>query len=143
MGNKFCIVIPARLKSTRLEQKLLRKVKGKPLIQWTWENSIKSNAKKVIVVTDSKEIVDIISSLGGNVFLSKREHSSGTDRINEFVISEGFNDEDIIINLQGDEPVIDIKIVNRFAEFMIEKIQIMHPYASRFHLERIKMISIR
>ena len=72
MGNEFCIVIPARLKSTRLEQKLLRQVKGKPLIQWTWENSIKSNAKKVIVVTDSKEIVDIISSLGGNVFLSKR-----------------------------------------------------------------------
>ena len=71
MGNEFCIVIPARLKSTRLEQKLLRQVKGKPLIQWTWENSIKSNAKKVIVVTDSKEIVDIISSLGGNVFLSK------------------------------------------------------------------------
>ena len=46
MGNEFCIVIPARLKSTRLEQKLLRQVKGKPLIQWTWENSIKSNAKK-------------------------------------------------------------------------------------------------
>ena len=135
MGNEFCIVIPARLKSTRLEQKLLRQVKGKPLIQWTWENSIKSNAKKVIVVTDSKEIVDIISSLGGNVFLSKREHSSGTDRINEFVISEGFNDEDIIINLQGDEPIIDIEIVNRFAEFMIEKnsnyASICKPFSSR------------
>jgi len=120
MGHKFCIVIPARLKSSRLEKKLLRKVDGKPLIQWTWENSLKSNADEVTVATDSQEIATTISSLGGNIFLSKKEHSSGTDRINEFVTSKQMNDDDIIINLQGDEPLIDIDIVNRFSEFMVE-----------------------
>ena len=142
----FVLLFQQDLNRQRLEQKLLRQVKGKPLIQWTWENSIKSNAKKVIVVTDSKEIVDIISSLGGNVFLSKREHSSGTDRINEFVISEGFNDEDIIINLQGDEPIIDIEIVNRFAEFMIEKnsnyASIYKPFSSREDQDDINKVKV-
>ncbi|MBA4729415.1 MAG: 3-deoxy-manno-octulosonate cytidylyltransferase [SAR86 cluster bacterium] len=121
MDSKFNIVIPARLESKRLHNKLLREVCGKPIIQWTWENSLSSNANSITVVTDSEDIKHIISELGGNVFLSKKEHESGTDRINEFISVNKVHDQELIINLQGDEPLLDMDFIDKFARFMVNR----------------------
>ena len=81
----YKILIPARLNSQRLKRKLLEKVDYRTIIQMTWEACLKTDAEEVVVVTDSDEIFELINNLGGSVFKSKKEHSSGTDRIQEYV----------------------------------------------------------
>ena len=83
MANGYKICIPARLESSRLEQKLLCNVNGKTIIQRTWERCLESSADTVTVITDSTEIFDLISDLGGDCFLSQSVHESGTDRLAE------------------------------------------------------------
>ena len=99
------IIIPARYSSTRLNAKPLIKVGGKPIIQWVYEQAktVKS-ADDVIVATDNQEIFDTCKAFGGKVEMTSTEHQSGTDRIAE-VISR-HNEYDLIVNLQGDEPLI-------------------------------------
>lgn len=118
MAEGFKILIPARIGSERLPRKLLQEVGKKTVIQMTWERCIKSNAGEVIVVTDSEEIFQHISNLGGKAFLSKHKHDSGTDRVQEYVDSAGLDNEEIVINVQGDEPLIDIEAVNKLGDFM-------------------------
>ncbi len=118
--DNYSIVIPARLSSTRLPMKLLQKVKGKPLIQWTWENANKARAKSVTVLTDAPEIAEIIEGLGGNAVLTSNTHETGTDRIYEYVINESLSDNDLIINLQGDEPLLEAALVDSLGQFMIK-----------------------
>ena len=118
MAEGFKILIPARIGSERLPRKLLQEVGKKTVIQMTWERCIKSNAGEVIVVTDSEEIFQHISNLGGKAFLSKYKHDSGTDRVQEYVDSVGLDNEEIVINVQGDEPLIDIEAVNKLGDFM-------------------------
>ena len=120
MAKSFSIVIPARLTSTRLPEKLLKVVKGKPLIQWTWENALKTKAANVTVVTDSKEIFTAIHSKGGQAFMTAEHHETGTDRINEYITETNLPDDELIINLQGDEPLLSPDLVNDLADFMID-----------------------
>ena len=102
---KTVIIIPARYASTRLNAKPLIKVGGKPVIQWVYEQAktVKA-ADDVIVATDNQEIFDTVKSFGSKVEMTSTEHKSGTDRIAE-VISR-HNEYDLIVNLQGDEPLI-------------------------------------
>ena len=102
---KTVIIIPARYASTRLNAKPLINVCGKPGIQWVYEQAktVKA-ADDVIVATDNQEIFDTVNSFGGRVEMTSTEHKSGTDRIAE-VISR-HNEYDLIVNLQGDEPLI-------------------------------------
>ncbi|GAB4135417.1 MAG: 3-deoxy-manno-octulosonate cytidylyltransferase [Planctomycetaceae bacterium] len=96
-------IIPARLQSTRLPQKLLRNDTGKPLIQYAWEAARKCNLlDRVIVATDSQEIAQTVRGFGGEAELTG-EHPSGTDRIAE-VVRRCCSDAEIVVNLQGDEP---------------------------------------
>ena len=118
MIKSFQIVIPARLESTRLEKKLLKEINGQSIIERTWKRCLESAASKVVVATDSTEIYDLIVSLGGNCFLSKETHESGTDRIHEFVESSNISEDSLIINVQADEPLIDINSINELAKFM-------------------------
>ena len=116
----FKILIPARLNSQRLKRKLLEKVDYKPIIQMTWETCLKTNAKEVVVVTDSDEILELINNLGGSAYKSKKEHNSGTDRIQEYVEEHKFSDEELVINVQGDEPLIDAEAINQLGKFMMD-----------------------
>ena len=116
----FKILIPARLNSQRLKRKLLEKIDYKTIIQMTWEACLKTNASEVVVVTDSGEIFNLINELGGIVYKSKKEHKSGTDRIQEYVEEQGLSDEDLIINVQGDEPLIEVEAINKLGSFMLE-----------------------
>ncbi|MFN3505112.1 MAG: 3-deoxy-manno-octulosonate cytidylyltransferase [Caldimicrobium sp.] len=98
------IIIPARYGSTRFPGKLLVELWGKPLIQHVYERALASGLKEIYVATDDKRIFDTVVNFGGKAVLTG-EHPSGTDRVAEAVNILGLDDEDLIINLQGDQPL--------------------------------------
>lgn len=111
MQLKTRIVIPARLKSTRLPEKLLLNETGKTLIQHTYEAATKSSlADDVIVAADSREIVDVVESFGGKAIMTDANHPSGTDRIAE--VARQDDQFDIYVNIQGDEPEIEANSID-------------------------------
>ena len=115
--------IPARLASTRLARKLLLAETGQPLIQHTWEAARQARSlADVIVVTDSTEIAAVVRGFGGHCEMT-REHPSGTDRIAE-VIDRSFASAEVVVNIQGDEPEIDSRSIDRVVELLAE-----HPAA--------------
>lgn len=100
-------VIPARYASTRFPGKPLVDVQGKPMIQRVYENVIKSDLfTEVVVATDDERIVKVAESFGAKVVLTSKEHESGTDRCGE-VIKQLQNEFDIVVNIQGDEPMVN------------------------------------
>ena len=102
------IIIPARLASTRLPNKPLLPINGKPMILHVWEQAIAAEIGEVIVATDSDQIKQIISEAGGNCELTRSNHQSGTDRIYEALENFDHNKNiNFIINLQGDLPQIN------------------------------------
>lgn len=106
MKKVFCI-IPARYESTRVPGKPLRKILGKPLIEWTWQSALKvSSFRDVFIATDSEEIVDSAKKFGSKVIKTSHFHKSGTDRVAEAARKLNLCDEDIIVNIQSDEPLI-------------------------------------
>ena len=109
--GKTAIIIPARYGSSRLEGKPLIKVLDKPIIQWVWEKAKKcTNADMVIVATDDERIYDAVKAFGGDVEMTSTEHKSGSDRIAE--VASRHPEIDIIVNLQGDEPLINLDDIN-------------------------------
>lgn len=110
-------VIPARLASTRLPRKLILSDTGRTLIEHTWANAIKARSlSKLMIATDSEEIRAVVESFGGLAVMT-REHASGTDRIAE--VAEKFcPDTDFIVNIQGDEPELDPRSIDRLVEVL-------------------------
>jgi 3-deoxy-manno-octulosonate cytidylyltransferase (CMP-KDO synthetase) len=108
-------IIPARLQSTRLPQKLLLAETGKPLLQYTWEAACRAGSlDEVIVATDSAEIATAVRAFGGRVELTG-EHPSGTDRIAE-VVRRSCLAADVVVNIQGDEPELDPAQIDALVE---------------------------
>ena len=107
---KKIIIIPARINSERLPQKPLRLISNKPMINWTYEAALNTSADLIKVATDSKKIFNLFSNK--NVVMTSSNHISGTDRIYEAVSKIGLKDNDVIINLQGDEPFINPDDIN-------------------------------
>ena len=103
MSNNFCIIIPARYGSTRLPGKPLLLINDKTLIQHVYETAYATHANKILIATDSDEVMEAAASFGAKAVLTSSKHESGTDRIGEVIEKLNFNDEEIIINLQGDE----------------------------------------
>jgi len=100
-------VIPARIGSTRLPRKPLLPIAGRPLIEWVWRRaSAVDGFDELVVAADDPEIVDVVEGFGGRAVLTRRDHSSGTDRIAEVVEREDFASFVSIVNLQGDEPFL-------------------------------------
>ncbi|WP_445756515.1 3-deoxy-manno-octulosonate cytidylyltransferase [Polaribacter sp.] len=113
---KIIAMIPARFSATRFPGKLMKDLGGKPVIVRTYEAALQTNLfENVFVVTDSQMIFNAISIIGGNVLMSKTEHECGSNRIAEAV---EFMDADIVVNVQGDEPFIDVvslfKLIDAF-----------------------------
>tara|TARA_Y100000590_G_scaffold364139_1_gene422316 strand:- start:70608 stop:71345 length:738 start_codon:yes stop_codon:yes gene_type:complete len=113
-AKKSIIIIPARIGSTRLKNKPLLDIDGKPMILHVWERAIKAKSDMVIVATDSEDILQIIKSNGGEAVLTSPNHKSGSDRVYEALqkIENTHHQYDYIINLQGDLPNINTKIIN-------------------------------
>ena len=107
-------VIPARYKSKRFEGKVLAKFHGKPIIQWVYERASRSRVlSDVIVATDDKRIKDVVEGFSGKVILTSPLHNSGTDRVAE--VAKGLS-ADVIVNIQGDEPLIAPKLIDSIVE---------------------------
>src|SRR3990167_325988 len=102
---KILCIIPSRIQSTRLPRKPLLPIQGKPMIQWTYENASSSDfLMDVIVATDSQEIADVVSHLGGKVEMTDPDLPTGSERV--AIVAKNFPHVDVVINLQGDEPFI-------------------------------------
>jgi 3-deoxy-manno-octulosonate cytidylyltransferase (CMP-KDO synthetase) len=102
----FIAVIPARYASTRLPGKALKDIAGKPMVEWVYRQTIQSGASEVIVATDDERIAAACRRFGARVELTSTEHASGTDRIAELAHRFEWHEEQIVVNVQGDEPLI-------------------------------------
>ena len=114
--TSFIVVIPARYQSSRLPGKVLADIGGKPMIQWVVEKAQLSGASKVIVATDNDEVEDVVKGFGGEVCKTRSDHQSGTERLAEVMEKYQFNNDEIIVNVQGDEPFIPPENIAQVAE---------------------------
>ena len=111
----FSVVIPARYGSTRLPGKPLLDIGGKPMVRRVWEQASSSGADQVIIATDDQRIADAAAGFGAQVCLTCAEHPSGTDRLQEVAASQGWADQHIVVNVQGDEPLIPPALIDQVA----------------------------
>ena len=105
---KTLTIIPSRLAATRLPGKPLLKINGLSIISHVFNRAIEANIGDVIVATEDQEIIDDVVGNGGRAILTSKNHKTGTDRIYEALQKLKINDLDLVMNLQGDEPIIDI-----------------------------------
>ncbi|MBI3569674.1 MAG: 3-deoxy-manno-octulosonate cytidylyltransferase [Gammaproteobacteria bacterium] len=110
------IIIPARYASTRLPGKALADVAGKPLIQRVHDCAVKSGAARIVVATDDARIRAAAEGFGARVVMTSAEHRSGTDRLAEVIEKLGIGAEEIVVNLQGDEPLMPPELIREVAE---------------------------
>ena len=111
----FTVVIPSRFASTRLPGKPLQMIAGKPMVQHVWEQACKSSAQQVVVATDDQRIVDACNAFGAHVVLTRADHESGTDRLAEVATQLGLASDAIVVNVQGDEPMIPPQVIDQVA----------------------------
>ncbi len=117
---KTIIIIPSRLQATRLPGKPLLKINNLSIISHVFRQAQKSNIGEAIVATEDQEIIDDVTKNGGNAILTSKNHKTGTDRIYEAFQKMNIKDVDLIMNLQGDEPAIDIKDIINLNQKMID-----------------------
>jgi 3-deoxy-manno-octulosonate cytidylyltransferase (CMP-KDO synthetase) len=120
MGS-FTVVIPARLASSRLERKALADLGGKPMVIRVAERSAQSAANRIIVATDAQEIESVCKAANLEVMMTREDHPSGTDRLAEVALQLGLIDEAIVVNVQGDEPLIPVDLINQVANTLQSK----------------------
>ncbi|NGZ18440.1 3-deoxy-manno-octulosonate cytidylyltransferase [Vibrio aestuarianus] len=111
----FTVVIPARYQSTRLPGKPLADIGGKPMIEWVYEQAKQAGADRVVVATDDARVEQAVQAFGGEVCMTSPNHESGTERLAEVVKLMGIADDHIIVNVQGDEPLIPPSIIQQVA----------------------------
>ncbi|MEO0047217.1 MAG: hypothetical protein RLZZ410_176 [Pseudomonadota bacterium] len=124
MTVSFIAVIPARLASTRLPNKPLADIAGKPMVVRVAERALASGASKVVVAVDDQSIFDACQAHGLNVMLTSNQHPTGTDRLSEVASRLNLNANDIIVNVQGDEPLIPAELITQVAQTLAD-----HPEA--------------
>lgn len=116
--SDFVVVIPARYASTRLPGKALRDIAGKPMLQHVYERGIESAAAEVVIATDDSRIADAAAAFDATVCMTGDQHRSGTERIAEVADLLDWGDEQIVVNLQGDEPSMPAALVNQCAALL-------------------------
>lgn len=114
----YSILIPARLASTRLPDKPLADIAGKPMIVRVAERVAGAGAQRVVVATDAQRIVDACRTHGVQALLTRSDHTSGSDRLAEACIQLGLDGDEIVVNVQGDEPLIAPELVRACAELL-------------------------
>ena len=117
---KFSVIIPARYASSRLPAKPLADIHGKPMIVRVMEQAQKSSAHRVIIATDHQQVFDAVKAYKGEVILTSDKHNSGTERLAEVINRYQFADDEIIVNVQGDEPLIPPVIIDQVAENLVQ-----------------------
>jgi len=120
---QFIVVIPARYGSTRLPGKPLRDIAGQPMIQRVWQQAWKSAAARVVIATDDSRIEAAALKFGAEVCMTRADHVSGTDRLQEVAQLLELEDSQILVNVQGDEPLIPPSVINQVAANLEANIQ--------------------
>ncbi len=115
----FIVVIPARHDASRLPGKPLREIAGRPMIEHVWRRARGSRASVVVIATDDARIAGVAEGFGARVCLTDSAHPSGTDRIAEVVRTLEFDDEQILVNLQGDEPLMPPALIDQVADDLV------------------------
>lgn len=130
---EFKVVIPARYASTRLPAKPLLDLGGKPMVVRVAERAVLSGAAEIWVATDHAEVEAIARSHGLNVLMTRADHPTGTDRLAEVVALRGWSDDTIVVNVQGDEPLIDPGLIaqtaRQLADHGADIATVAHPVA--------------
>ncbi|MGC6387582.1 3-deoxy-manno-octulosonate cytidylyltransferase [Ewingella sp. S1.OA.A_B6] len=112
----FTVIIPARYASSRLPGKPLADINGKPMVIHVMERAKESGAERVIVATDHPDVFKQVEAAGGEVCMTRADHQSGTERLAEVIERYGFSDDQIIVNVQGDEPMVPPVIIRQVAD---------------------------
>ena len=119
----FTVVIPSRYGSSRLPGKPLAQIAGKPMVQRVYQQAKQSNAGRVVIATDDQRIVSAADGFAAEVMMTSPEHDSGTDRLQEVVTQLQLDDDHIVVNVQGDEPLIPPTVINQVANKLLQNPQ--------------------
>lgn len=111
----FSVIIPARFGAQRLPGKPLMDIGGKTMVQHTWERALESDAERVAIATDDERIAEAVNKFGGEVLMTRSDHRSGTDRLQEAATQLGLNENAIVVNVQADEPLLPASCINQVA----------------------------
>ena len=149
MAEQFVVVIPARYDSSRLPGKPLADIGGKPMVQWVVERAQASGAYKIIVATDDDRVADVVRQFGGEVCMTSASHESGTERLAEVVDKYEFAPETIVVNVQGDEPMIPSANISQVAnnlaklnELEVGMATLAEPICSRSELANPNVVKV-
>jgi 3-deoxy-manno-octulosonate cytidylyltransferase (CMP-KDO synthetase) len=115
----FRVVIPARHASTRLPGKALLPLGGKPMLQWVHERAALSGAQGIVIATDDERIRAVAAAFGADVQMTSAAHVSGTDRIAEVARARGWGPDEVVVNVQGDEPLMQPQLVDQVATLLL------------------------
>lgn len=121
MSQAYTVIVPARLASTRLPHKPLADIHGLPMVVRVAQRAALSNASQVVVAADSIEIVQACQAHGVRAMLTQVDHPSGSDRLAEASALLGLKPHDVVVNVQGDEPLINPELINQVAELLVQR----------------------
>ena len=121
MLQAFTVIVPARLASTRLPHKPLADIHGLPMVVRVAQRAALSSATQVVVAADSIEIVQACQAHGVRAMLTQVDHPSGSDRLAEASALLGLSPNDVVVNVQGDEPLINPELINQVAELLVKR----------------------
>lgn len=144
--SEFIVVIPSRYASERLPGKPLREIAGKPMLQHVYERGCESKAGQVIIATDDTRIEKVARAFGAQVCMTSTQHLSGTDRIAEVAEQLGWADNQVVINLQGDEPMMPAALIDQCAALLEDEradiATLASPLAERAALENPNIVKV-
>ncbi len=142
----FVVVIPARYASTRLPGKALLEIAGKPMLQHVYERGTESNATEVVIATDDTRIADAAEAFGATVCMTGNKHRSGTERIAEVCELLDWSDDQVVVNLQGDEPSMPAALINECAGLLEDAsahiATLASPFLSREDFESVNCVKV-
>jgi 3-deoxy-manno-octulosonate cytidylyltransferase (CMP-KDO synthetase) len=118
--SAYKIVIPARYGSSRLPGKPLIELAGKPMIQHVYERALATGVSDIVIATDDQRIFDVAKSFGAHVVMTSVNHENGTERIAEVAQQLGWGADDVIVNVQGDEPLIPRELIELTAKGLLD-----------------------
>lgn len=144
--TNFVVVIPARYASERLPGKPLREIAGKTMLQHVYERGKESDATEVLIATDDQRIFDAASDFGASVHMTADHHRSGTERLAEVSATLNWPDDQVVVNLQGDEPMMPAELINQCAAVLddnsVDMATLASPLASQADYENPNVVKV-
>ena len=138
---KTLVIIPSRLSASRLPGKPLLKIKGLSIISHVYKKAQEANIGEVFVAAEDQEIIEDVKKNGGEAILTNYNHKTGTDRIYEAFVKLGRTDIDLIMNLQGDEPLMNIEDIQKLNKHMIQTKRELGTLAAKINNKKVNIVT--